>query len=267
MVAIALATLVVGDTTIYRSQLRTGADSAAHRLSFGLPLAASVPITEVMAAPRLVLPAAASVDEGIQALEALRLPGAPVVNAEGAFIGSAHLDTLLQWATEDEPIEQRTVGRSADPSAITVAADGHLDVALQALAVSRGDWVPVLDQASRVVGIIGTGDLVRGYQLALRASIRRLRRAAKGSVLVEHTVGENAPAADVRVADLALPAHTVIVAVLRGGALLFADAETRLRSGDAASVLTRPGDEPTLVRMFADYDAHEADIADAGSLI
>jgi H+/Cl- antiporter ClcA len=251
MVAIALAILVVGDATIYRSQLRNRAESPAHRLSLGLPLAATVPIADVMATPRLVLRASTTVDEALAALDNAHLPGAPVVNGDGAFIGSLHRDGVppREQAEDDEA---PTVGRIADPNAITVAADGHLDAALEALAVSHGDWVPVLDQTSRVVGIIGTGDLVRGYQLALRASIRRLGRAAKGSILVEHTVSDAAPAIGRRVADLSLPRHTVIVAVLRHGALLFADADTTLQPGDMVSALTRIGDEPVLRVLFAD---------------
>ena len=56
MVAIGLATLVVGDDSIYESQLRSRADAPAHRAAFGMPLLSAVPVAEVMATPRLLLP-------------------------------------------------------------------------------------------------------------------------------------------------------------------------------------------------------------------
>ena len=48
MVAIAFAMLMVGETTIYRSQLRRRSDSPAHRFDFGLPQAAAVSVTQIM---------------------------------------------------------------------------------------------------------------------------------------------------------------------------------------------------------------------------
>src|SRR6185312_9754295 len=106
MVAIAFAVLVVGDTTIYRSQLRTRADSPAHRFSFGLPASASVVLREVMAAPRFVLPAATPARQGLTLLRALGLPGAPVVNDDGAFLGSLQLPRLAELALDrpDTPV-------------------------------------------------------------------------------------------------------------------------------------------------------------------
>src|SRR5437763_14237228 len=48
MIAIGLATLVVGDDSIYESQLRSRADSPAHRAAFGLPQLGSVIVADVM---------------------------------------------------------------------------------------------------------------------------------------------------------------------------------------------------------------------------
>jgi CBS domain-containing protein len=43
--------LVVGDSTIYESQLRSRADAPAHRAAVGMPLLSSVAISDVMTAP------------------------------------------------------------------------------------------------------------------------------------------------------------------------------------------------------------------------
>lgn len=69
MVAIGLATLVVGDDQIYESQLRSRADSPAHRAAFGLPLLSLVIIADVMKPPRLVLPADTPTGEACRLLE------------------------------------------------------------------------------------------------------------------------------------------------------------------------------------------------------
>jgi CIC family chloride channel protein len=55
MVAVALSTALVGDRTIYTSQLPTRADSPAHRVRFGFPLLSSLLVRDAM---RPVVPAA-----------------------------------------------------------------------------------------------------------------------------------------------------------------------------------------------------------------
>ena len=104
MVAIAIAVLIVGDVTIYRSQLGTRADSPARRLSTGLPPTAAVGIREVMTEPRLVLRAGMSATDALDALEDLGLPGAPVVDRDGAFIGSMQAPRLEQLVLKELPV-------------------------------------------------------------------------------------------------------------------------------------------------------------------
>lgn len=48
MVAVGVAAAVVGDTTIYANQLRNRAESPAHRFRFGMPLLATIPVSEAM---------------------------------------------------------------------------------------------------------------------------------------------------------------------------------------------------------------------------
>jgi len=247
MVAIAFAVLVVGDTTIYRSQLGTRADSPSHRFSFGLPAAASVALREVMAVPRLVLPARASASEALAELHASDLPGAPVVNGDGAFIGSVHTQPLEDQAADRPDVR---VGRLADAEAMTVPVDAALDAAVDAVATSRGGWVPVLDSDMRVVGIVASSDLVVGWRMAMRHAIHRLGRAARHAALLEATVESGAPADGARVDQLALPRGAVLVAVLRGNGLMFADGNTVLSSGDVVSAFTRRGDEQAVHQLL-----------------
>jgi chloride channel protein, CIC family len=240
MVAIAVAVLVVGDTTIYRSQLATRADSLAHRFSAGLPASSPVPITDVMGAPRLVLTAGTSAADALAALTSAGLPGAPVVNRQGAFIGSLQTPRLASLVNEGST---GSVGRIADVEAMTVPVDAGLDAALDAVATSRGGWVPVLDGDMRVVGIVSTTDLVRGWRLAMRGAVRRLGRASREMVLIEETVGAGSVADGGAVKDLPWPPGSVMVAVHRGNALAYAHPQAQLHAGEVVSILVRRGQE------------------------
>lgn len=248
MVAVALATLVVGNTTIYRSQLRSRADSPAHRYAGALPAAGMVPISEVMTAPRLVVQAGQSASEALDALQGLALPGAPVVNRDGAFLGSLQTPRLAELVAAGH--QGQSAGRLADVEAMTVPVEATLAAGIDAIATSRGAWVPVLDSDMHVVGILAATDLVRGYRLSLRHSLRRLGEASPGAVLSEFTLPAEAPAVGALVADLPLPRGTVIITVLRSGTMLFCEADTRLQAGDVLNVLSRPAAAAQLATVF-----------------
>ena len=263
MVAIAVAVVVVGDTTMYRSQLASRADSPAHRFSFGMPASSSVPISEVMKAPRLLLRSDTAAAAALEALKAARLPGAPIVAADGAFLGSlqtARLATLVDGGTT------APVGRLADAEAMTVPVDAALDAGVDAVATSRGGWVPVLDGDMRVVGTLATTDLVHGWRLAMRGAIRRLGHASRETVLVEQAIEADAPAAGELVGDLSWPRGSVLVAVHRGNGLAYPRPDTRLQAGDVVSVLARRGDEATVHRILSAAGPDELETIDVDAV-
>ena len=169
MLAVGLATLIVrrSDATIYRSQLRTRLDSPAHRLGFGLPLLASVTVSEVMAPLRVVLRSDEPVDEAMSRLADRQLPGAPVVDDAGVYLGivTAH---ALESSPSDDAVA--LVGRLVDVTAPSVQQGASVDVALEALGTTPETWVTVTDSADHAVGIFTTSKVIAGYRKALAAS-------------------------------------------------------------------------------------------------
>jgi CIC family chloride channel protein len=88
MVAVSVATALVGSTTIYRSQLPDRARSPAHRVRFGFPLLSSLLVRDAMRPPAL------TPDDGAPAL-------AP----------DDTLDIALEQLAEDDVSEARVVDR------------------------------------------------------------------------------------------------------------------------------------------------------------
>ncbi|MGN6128913.1 MAG: chloride channel protein, partial [Nocardioidaceae bacterium] len=80
MIAVALASVAVGDVTIYVSQLRNRAESPAARLRAALSPGGSVTVREIMSTPRLVLRRATTATDALAELDAAGVRGAPVVN-------------------------------------------------------------------------------------------------------------------------------------------------------------------------------------------
>lgn len=251
MVSLALAVLVVGDRTIYRSQLRNRADLPAHRLAFGLPLAAAVSIDGVMTPPRVTLSADTTVADTAARLAAAGVPGAPVVDAEGKFLGSLGTARAQQLAAEGS---EQTAGKLADPQAMVLSADARLDEAIDAVVTSRAGWVPVLDSSMTVVGVIAVSDLVRGYRLGLRHAIRRMAISAEKTSFVERRVAAGARADGAAIGDLGLPHPTIIMSILRGTDLVLANGSTKLQAGDRLSILAGPGTDAALDAVFGPSD-------------
>ena len=225
MVALGLATLVVGDETIYRSQLRSRADAPAHRAAFGLPLLSGVSVTDVMTEPQLILRVGTPVDDARRLLESQNLAGAPVVADDGALVGvmSAGGTTLTADVTTQDGI---------DRSYPTVPADRGLDFALDAMVSAGIGWISVVDERSRVVGIVAMNQVVAGYQRALRRSLHQLADIKGSAVLVEAPVGEASAFGGTTVASAPWPRGTVVLSIDHHSQLIAPQPDTPLQAGD-----------------------------------
>jgi chloride channel protein, CIC family len=225
MVALGLATLVVGDDTIYESQLRSRADAPAHRAAFGLPLLSTVTISDAMTHPRLVLPIDTPVNDASRLLTSQNLPGAPVVTADGELVGVMSSD-----GTHDEA--GASTEDTADHAYPTVPADRGLDFALDVMVSAGVAWLPVIDRRTHLVGIIATNEIIAGYQRALRRSLHQLADIRGSSVLVEAPVGKTSPIAGTTVASAPWPRGTVVLSIDRHSQLIAPQPDTPLHAGD-----------------------------------
>jgi H+/Cl- antiporter ClcA len=259
MVAVGLATLIAGDATIYRSQLKSRVESAAHRLRFALPLLSLTTAAEAMSPPRLVLSAGQSVSAALEELQAAQVPGAPVRDAAGGFCGRVSTAQLAAAAEED------AVGHHAERREQAADVAETLDGVAERLSTSGTSWLPVLDD-DRVVGIVGMSELVSGYRRALATSLRRLTRTGR-TVLVEERIGDASEVAGRTIADVPWSPGTVVISVQRGDELLLVDGRTRLERGDLVSALTHPRTEEPLRERLRGAAPPDEPPADTGQLV
>jgi H+/Cl- antiporter ClcA len=238
MIALGLAALVVGEHTIYEGQLRSRADSPAHRAAFGLPQLGAVGVTEVMARPRLILPAELPVATAIERIAAAGVPGAPVVDERRGFVG-------VLTGDQPEHGDTHTAGHAADGSYPTVPVDRGLDFALDAMASAGTSWIPVLD-GTTVRGIVALKEVVAGYQAALRRSLRHLADVKGAAILVEAPIAETSPFAGHAVADAPWPDGAYALSIDRHSQLLVPAPDTVLQPGDVLTTIVPAQSAPTL---------------------
>lgn len=170
MVAVAISTLIVRrfDDSIYRSQLRSRADSAASQLESGLTLLPVLPVSGAAAPPRVVLKAGTAARDALDALRAARLLGAPVTGADGTYLGTVSRDDLVETLAAHP---EAKLDSGIDDTVGTVSDKAGLSEAIDALIAAGGQWVTVTDDRRRVTGILTAGAVVRAYRGAQEASV------------------------------------------------------------------------------------------------
>ena len=233
MVAVGLATFVVGSRSIYRSQLATRADSPAHRFRFAMPLLAAVSVGDALRQARAVVRPDDTVASARARLEMSGVPGAPVVGSDGTVHGLVDLASL-------QTVEARQlVGGSTLVREPILAADDALDDALGALADHHREWAPVVS-GGRLAGVLSVRDAMTAYRAALNGNIRQVRGLRAGGIIVEAEVAAGSLLAGRLVSDVAWPQEAVLVAIERDGALLVPRGEFRLLIGDHVSIFATP---------------------------
>jgi H+/Cl- antiporter ClcA len=233
MVAVGLATFVVGERTIYRSQLATRADSPAHRFRFALPVLAAVPAGDAARQARAVVISDETVASARARLTEARVPGAPVTGRDGVVLGVVDLVDLVA-----APDGARVIDHLTAEEPLLGAGDG-LDDALGALADHHRDWAPVVADR-RLVGILSVRDAITAYRSASAGNVRQVRGLRADGVIVEAEVRAGSGLAGRRVADAGWPRDVVLVAIERDGAVLVPRGDLVLRVGDDLSIFADP---------------------------
>jgi CBS domain-containing protein len=239
MVAIGLAALVVGEDTIYEGQLRSRAESPAHRAAFGLPLLNTISIADAMVRPRVVIDGSLSAAEALRLLAVAGVAGAPVTRAEGDYAG------VIVAAADDG--SGRLVSEILDPDYPTVPVDGTLDFVLDALVSSDVGWVPALD-GRQIAGIVAMHEVIAAYQRALRRSLHLLAGAVGSTTLVEATVGPGSGFDGVTIADAPWPSGSIALSIDRQSQLVVPRSDLVMCAGDVVVAVTTPGTEAELRR-------------------
>jgi H+/Cl- antiporter ClcA/CBS domain-containing protein len=250
MVAVGLATLIVrrNDDTIYRSQLRSRADSPAHRILTGLPLLGVARASQAMAVPRCVVPSSADVATALSLLEASGVEGAPFVGAEGRYVGVVTLEALRRASEEPDP---PVLASLVDTSFLPIRQDVHLDVVLDTLTSTPQTWVAVVDDERRVIGTIATSDLIASYRRSLQTSLRRVSEVSESSGMLDVVVAENSPIVGASLRAAAIPKGVLITAIERGREVIRPTGDTVMCSGDRLMVLGTSEDLTRLQQLAA----------------
>jgi H+/Cl- antiporter ClcA/CBS domain-containing protein len=236
MLAVGLATLIVrrNDDTIYRSQLRSRAESPAHRILTGLPLLAMATASQAMAPARCVLAEPGERSTFITQLEKGEVNAAPLVDTQGHYVGVVTMEALQSGTGDASAVD---VEDFVDSNFAPIHESVHLDVVLDTLTSTPQTWAAVIDNERRVVGTISISDIVRNYRRTMQANLRRVAELSGSTGISEITVASTSPLVDVALRSSSIPRGALITAIERGRDIIRPTGQTVIRSGDRLMVL------------------------------
>ena len=236
MVAVAVATLMVGNTSIYRSQVPTRADSMAHRHRFAFPLLEALPAQRAVVRLATVRDTA-TVADALSSLERRGSTEGVVVDEGGRLVGEITNEELRLVTDAGAPVEH-----FANDLPAVVLADTPLDEALDRLASHDRRWLPVLDGSDGpVLGAIDARALVRSFREAARQQVRPLTPVDEEISTMELTVAAGAPVEGKRLAEAGLPQGVRVLTMEHMGRLSAPSGDTVLRRGDRLTLAMTRG--------------------------
>jgi chloride channel protein, CIC family len=248
MVAVGLSYLIVGDATIYTSQLPSRADSPAHRYRYSFPLLSSLRVGDAMTRRSLVLAPETTVEQAERALTGDGLSGAPVAPSNSILVGVMTLADAANVPAGERETTPVSAVMTADP--VTAIATEGLDGALEDLATTHVPWMPVVDAERHVLGVVTAANITAAYRAALTSGVRRLDALAAGTALLEMTVAPGARVAGKTLAAAHLPRGVLVVSLRRDEATVIPRGDSELRPGDVATVIVDPRQEAEVRAYF-----------------
>jgi CIC family chloride channel protein len=254
MIAVAISTALVGDNTIYRSQLPNRASSPTHRVRFSFPLLSSLRVQDAMSPPGTVILAETKVasaedDGGMPPSD-----DAVVITERNELVGVLARDRLKRLSPEQR--ERGTARSLVEPGGLALDSQQALDIALERMALRGLSWAPVIED-HRFVGRLTVRDIIETYRTTLANSVRRATTLPGNTSLFEVRLAKSSPLAGQILRESHLPSETLVVAIIRDGETIFPTADTRLEAGDAVMILADPMSESALRTFLGDPPAKQ----------
>jgi len=248
MLAVGLGTLIVrrNDDTIYRSQLRSRAESPAHRILTGLPLLAMVPVAEAMVPARCVLSSGDEPSSFASRMHERGVSAAPFIDGEGRYAGVVTL-AAAQAATGSEGTSDIPIDTTFAPIHRSV----HLNVALETLTSTPQTWAAVIDDERHVVGTVAISDIVLNYRRTMQANLRRMSELGQATGNSEVVVAPDSAIDQATLRSAGIPRGLLITAIERGRDVIRPNGNTVIRAGDRLMALGSSGDLAVLGQLVS----------------
>ncbi len=249
MIAVAIASFIVfrADKSIYKSQLRNRDSHVVNSLLHKGDITLLEKVSQAMKEPELVLEMDTDIASACAMLEEKHLPGAPVVDEMGTFLGVIYTSDILAFAGDSSTAK---IVQLMDATAPSCQVTASLAEGLESIYQASGRFLTVTDGNRLVVGILTVGGLLRAYRSSLAADITKLSKMIPSSEILEVTIQEESLARDKKVGEITLPPGVVLFSLKRNHELILVSEETVFHHGDIVSIMCRPSAVYEVKKLF-----------------
>jgi CIC family chloride channel protein len=165
MIATAIAYVITGKYTIYKSQVPSRAESPAHRGEYSLPLLEKLHVKDAMTERVITIYPDMPISDAAETMEKNAIRGLPVTTPEGNIVGIVTISDVLQ--THPDQRNKKTVETIMSKEVVVTYPNESLSTVLEKLTGNQIGRLPVVNPANekRLVGIITREDIWRIYRI------------------------------------------------------------------------------------------------------
>ncbi len=171
MIATAIAYIVSGKHTIYKSQLPTRADSPAHRSEYSIPILQKLFVKDAMTNHVLTARPDMLVSEAAEVMQKEGIRGLPVTNSQNELIGIITLTDILQ--IHPDLRNKKGVALAMTKNPVVTYPNENLSAVLETLTGNQIGRLPVVNSTNKkqLMGIVTRQDVWRVYRIEVHARI------------------------------------------------------------------------------------------------
>jgi CIC family chloride channel protein len=227
----------------------------------------SVQVEEVMNKAPITMRKEGSVADLFVAFQETHLGGFPVLDSNNELYGIVTMQDMERTIQDmertlhrkDVSLRDVKIWDVATPDPVTVFPDEPIWSAIRKMSPRDLARLPVVARSNpkQFVGLISRSDIVRAYNVGLMrkqkdqlAHERSTLRKVTGLDFIEIKVEPDCPGSGKRLADMHLPRNTNVVSILRHGAVLVPDGNTKVLPGDVITVLCLSSQAESVRKFF-----------------
>ena len=231
----------------------------------------TVHVEEVMNKAPITMQSEQSLADLFAAFQETHLAGFPVLSNNKELYGMVTMQDMERTIQnmertlhrKDVNLQDLKVWDVATSEPVTVFPDEPIWEAIRKMAPRDLARLPVVSRSDpkQFVGLISRSDIVRAYNVGLMrkqkdqlAHERSALRKVTGLDFIEIQVEPDSPAAGKQLAEMHLPRNTNVVSLLRHGAVLVPDGNTRILAGDVVTVLCFSSKKESVRKFFISSD-------------
>ncbi|KPK34159.1 MAG: chloride channel protein [Nitrospira bacterium SG8_35_1] len=231
----------------------------------------TVHVEEVMNKAPITMQSEQSLADLFAAFQETHLAGFPVLSNNKELYGMVTMQDMERTIQnmertlhrKDVNLQDLKVWDVATSEPVTVFPDEPIWEAIRKMAPRDLARLPVVSRSEpkQFVGLISRSDIVRAYNVGLMrkqkdqlAHERSALRKVTGLDFIEIRVEPDSPAAGKQLAEIHLPRNTNVVSILRHGAVLVPDGNTRILDGDVITVLCFSSKKESVRKFFISSD-------------